>query len=113
VLDFSDNHPNPDQHAYYDVPYGNKKSVIKLITTQREAGRVLHPLSVALMTRIRNSSNLESQFITAPIGMTSHVLFQFHKLPSNRHEEIEVEFPHPHTRHNKIMKEIFYVEIHQ
>jgi hypothetical protein len=52
----------------------------------------------------------KEQFAAAPIDELPHVLFQFHKLPASRNEELEVEFPHHHTRGNRHLGELFSIE---
>lgn len=40
-------------------------------------------------------------------GTNNHIIWPFDDLPKHRWEEIEVEFPHSHTRKKQFMEKFF------
>jgi len=90
---------DPEKRNYDELKIIENAGRVKLVSTRRKDGRVLQNLSRYISGNLQISERInEEEFINAPIGKTNHLLFKFDKLPKEKYLEMDVEFPHTHTR---------------
>ncbi|MCG8607675.1 hypothetical protein MJD09_22160, partial [bacterium] len=110
ALGFSDETKSPLQKPYKEVTVSQDKSqFVKLVSTSRLSHRALSALSTKLIAVLNIDDDDINRFPTAENNEIPHVLFSFDRLPDNWYYEIETEFPHPHTRIEKVMHKMFFV----
>jgi hypothetical protein len=112
ILNFDVQFKNPDWQPYNEVDINDEKAkTVSLITTSREKNRVLSYLSERLKERLRFNENILQECLITDmgnnIGVSNHIILPFDELPKHRWEEIEIEFPHPHTRKKRFMEKFF------
>ncbi len=76
----------------YGIPYSYK---IKLISTQRIEGRLLHTHSAVVKSMLKSEDETNKEI--QDIHDIKHILYPFDDLPSDERFELEIEFPHPIT----------------
>jgi hypothetical protein len=106
--------PEPDDEAYKDVDVTPEKAPhVKLVTTSREAGKLLHDHSVAVRSALGllPGGGLPSAlaFANAQPGQVPHLVFPFGPNVGGTYEAMRTEFPHPRTRTPAVLK-LFQVE---
>lgn len=111
ALDFSSSNIDPDRQEYHEVQFDSEKaSVTKIVTTSRPNGFLLSNLSLLVREHLgaREWARDLAGFASASHVQLPHVVFPFDKMPKSLAYQIEVEFPHPHTRHEEFMKNHFF-----
>lgn len=114
ALGFDERHPDPAKKPYHEVNISDEKAAyVKMVSTHRELGRVLSEHSTRVRTLlgvddIELNSILE-RFHDTQIVELSHILFPFEKLPNDWYQQIEIEFPHSHTRRDEFTQKFFFV----
>lgn len=96
--------PDPDDESYVSVTISSKKArIVKLVSTRRAAGKLLHDHS----ERVQEALALEvssDDFATAPIDVIPSLFFEFDppgvRLPL---DELNLEFPHKRTRVQRVL----------
>jgi hypothetical protein len=106
----------PDRQPYQDIDIGDELArKVKLVSTTRAAGRLLHEHStavgVSLQAVLKTTGGDADQFAHTRIEEMRHLFFPFADLPQARYEEFLVEFPHEDTRSNQKVLEKFQVDL--
>ncbi len=110
-LGLTENAPEPDEECYEEVqikedkngrPYSYK---IKLVSTQRIEGRLLHTHSAVVTSMLKPDEEILSK--SQDIEEVKHLLFPFDDLPSDERFEMEIEFPHPTTRETNFREKYY------
>jgi len=113
ALGYKDANIDPDKKPYKELTIDIEKAKhVKLISTSRELGRVLYPLSLKLQVELHYDDADYRKFMIAEAPSPQHVLFPFNQLPENWYEEITTEFPHRPTRRPEIREAYFFVPPH-
>lgn len=106
-LGFTIGSADPDREAYQRVGIKpDKAREINLVSTTRNPNRLLSNLSIkveALLGTSRSTSGPPS------LESPHHLLFPYNDLPSEWHEEFEIEFPHRYTHREEIWRKLFFV----
>lgn len=119
ALGFDIHAKNPEKTSYEEVKIDSEKArCVKLITTHRDASALLYRHSVALEAALSESgvsgrSELigSDTFKRLPIDKVPHLFFEFRGKPRTSARELEMEFPHYHTRRSREFTAMFQVNI--
>jgi hypothetical protein len=128
ALDFIPNPNFTDRHDYDEVDtidklhheHRDKGDCIKIVTTSRpKPSMILFALSAHVQQALSHSSAItladeiaNQQFVDAPVGEASHVVFPFDRLPDDRYKEKDEEFPHKYTQREDFMENYRYIPRH-
>jgi len=112
ALDLNDRYVDPDKKPYGEVTITDDKALcVKLVTTSRAPGRVLHPLSDRVQWALAYGGDREFQrFSMAAMPDVPHLFFPFSPGLGSWYEEFRMEFPHEATRRAGVAERYFYVQ---
>ena len=112
ALDLDEKHVDPEKQPYGEVNITDVVArQVKLVTTSRAAGRVLHPLSDRVQWALSYAGDRELQrFPNAIMPDVPHLFFPFSPRLANWYEELRMEFPHEATRRAGVPEKYFYVQ---
>jgi len=109
-LGFSQTHADPDRQPYSEINIDESKiSSISLISTSRSNDRVLNGLSDRIQGLFNTDKTDLDRYKALPLGKTPPIQFLFGILPEDRFLELDVEFPHSHTRNDEFREKMFFV----
>jgi hypothetical protein len=104
---------DPESEPYDDVKIDEKAQRVKLVSTTRAAGHLLHRHSNRVEDALTAGSKTllpsDQEFASTAIQELPHLLFTF-GLQKTKYEQFIVEFPHYHTRTNRQFLEMFGVD---
>lgn len=114
ALDFDEKRAAPDRQPYHEVRISDEKAPhLKMVTTSRELGCVLSEHSTKVRTVLGvdtlTMGHILHGFHRTPTADLPHLIFPFDKIPNDWQQQIETEFPHPHTRNDHFMQNFFFV----
>ncbi len=111
-LGFSEKDTRSDHKPYSGFHINHTKlKYIKIVTTSRKSGRILHDHFSALKELLSFKEEKMAKFARSAVGKTPHMIFPFDKLPDVRYQEYEIELPHGYTRNEKFVKTYFHTTI--
>ena len=113
ALDLDDKHVDLERKPYGEVDINDAVAPrVKLVTTSRAPGRVLHSLSDRVQWALGTAGERDLQrFPTAVLPDVPHIFFPFSPRLANWYEELRMEFPHEATRRAGVPEKYFYVQI--
>ena len=116
ALGFRSKSRDPDKQPYAELHIPPSVAHrMRLVTTTRSDGRLLSPLSHAVVASVgclpddMHQETYRRRFVEAAAGTPHHVFFPFSQLPDNDYEELQTEFPHRLTRRSDIREKYFMV----
>lgn len=111
ALAYSDNNEDPDMQPYGELNItSDKAQFVKMVSTSRMERRVLSNHSTAVKAILGEYEiPVTACFDASRTEDASHLLFLFDDLPNDWDRQIEMEFPHPHTRNEEFITQYFQV----
>lgn len=113
AMGFKEEYTDPDKKPYEEVHIADEKAkAVKIVSTSRDDGRLLHTLSIKVQAAIEDVEFNEEQVRSTRLASPNHVLLPFDRLPDNWYLELETEFPHRYTRRAEFRETYFFVPPH-
>jgi len=113
ALELRTTYSDADRQPYEEIKIApGAVGHVRLVSTTRETGRVLHTLSLRVQGALHYRDDAFRRFVTSPPGQPQHLLVPFNQFTDSWYEEILTEFPHRGTRRPEFRQTYFFVDEH-